>query len=80
MFWLNGEKILIPDPDPSVILVDYLHGVGLVGTKAGCGQGGLWHLYGHALSPRRSDRQAPTQGRQRLRAAPLRRRQKNDVS
>src|SRR4051794_16890873 len=40
VFWLNGRKVIIADPDPSILLVDYLHGVGLVGTKVGCGQGG----------------------------------------
>ena len=32
--------MVITDPDPSVLLVDYLHGIGLTGTKVGCGQGG----------------------------------------
>src|SRR5437016_1965272 len=40
VFWLNGSKVVLDDPDPSIMLVDYLHGVGLVGTKVGCGQGG----------------------------------------
>jgi xanthine dehydrogenase/oxidase len=40
IFWLNGTRVVIDDPDPSTLLVDYLHGVGLVGTKVGCGQGG----------------------------------------
>ena len=40
VFWLNGQKVVITDPDPSVLLVDYLHGIGLTGTKVGCGQGG----------------------------------------
>jgi xanthine dehydrogenase/oxidase len=40
IFGLNGERVVIDDPDPSVLLVDYLHGVGLTGTKVGCGQGG----------------------------------------
>jgi xanthine dehydrogenase/oxidase len=40
VFWLNGEKVVIDGPDPSVLLVDYLHSIGLVGTKVGCGQGG----------------------------------------
>ena len=40
VFWLNGDKVVIANPDPSVMLADYLHGVGLVGTKVGCGQGG----------------------------------------
>ncbi len=40
VFWLNGEKVIILNPDPTVMLVDYLHEVGLTGTKIGCGQGG----------------------------------------
>src|SRR6266446_6736920 len=40
VFWLNGEKVVIKNPDPSLMLVDYLHSVGLTGTKVGCGQGG----------------------------------------
>ncbi|MFO0825617.1 MAG: molybdopterin cofactor-binding domain-containing protein [Gemmataceae bacterium] len=39
-FWLNGREVRIPNPDPSVTLVDYLRGAGLTGTKEGCGQGG----------------------------------------
>src|SRR5271168_3388079 len=39
-FWLNGQRIVIRDPDPTVMLTDYLHGIGLTGTKVGCGQGG----------------------------------------
>src|SRR5271170_7949846 len=40
VFWLNGQRVAIPDPDPAVLLTDYLHGIGLTGTKVGCGQGG----------------------------------------
>src|SRR5436305_8364047 len=40
VFWLNGRKVVIPNPDPAVLLTDYLHGIGLTGTKVGCGQGG----------------------------------------
>jgi len=40
VFWLNGEKVTIGNPDPSTTLVDYLHGAGLTGTKVGCGEGG----------------------------------------
>lgn len=39
-FWLNGNKVVIPDPDPTTTLAEYLHDVGLTGTKVGCGQGG----------------------------------------
>jgi xanthine dehydrogenase/oxidase len=40
VFWLNGRKVVIDNPDPTVMLTDYLHGIGLTGTKVGCGQGG----------------------------------------
>ncbi|HEY9677653.1 MAG TPA: molybdopterin cofactor-binding domain-containing protein [Drouetiella sp.] len=40
IFWLNGEKIEILNPDPTSLLSDYLHEIGLTGTKVGCGQGG----------------------------------------
>ena len=40
VFWLNGKRVLIRDPDPAVLLTDYLHSIGLTGTKVGCGQGG----------------------------------------
>ena len=40
VFWLNGRKVQISNPDPTVLLVEYLHSIGLTGTKVGCGQGG----------------------------------------
>lgn len=40
IFWLNGVRVEIADPDPTVRLTDYLHQVGLTGTKVSCGQGG----------------------------------------
>ena len=40
VFWLNGEKVVIAHPDPTIALADYLHSIGLTGTKVGCGQGG----------------------------------------
>ena len=41
-FYINGKKYTIQDPDPSLLLVDYLRSpeVGLTGTKFGCGEGG----------------------------------------
>src|SRR5215831_7700420 len=39
-FWLNGQGIEIEDPDPSLLLTEYLRDAGLTGTKVGCGQGG----------------------------------------
>jgi xanthine dehydrogenase/oxidase len=40
VFWLNGQRVVITDPDPTVMVTDYLHSIGLTGTKVGCGQGG----------------------------------------
>ena len=40
VFWLNGSKVVLRNPEPAQTLVDYLHGVGLTATKVGCGQGG----------------------------------------
>ncbi|MEW6159834.1 MAG: molybdopterin cofactor-binding domain-containing protein [Verrucomicrobiota bacterium] len=41
-FFLNGSEVVIPDPDPTLLLVDYLRSdeVGLTGTKKVCAQGG----------------------------------------
>lgn len=41
-FYLNGEQVTLRDPDPSLMLVDWLRSteVGLTGTKKACGQGG----------------------------------------
>lgn len=40
IFWLNGEKIEVANADPTVLLSDFLHDRGSIGTKVGCGQGG----------------------------------------
>lgn len=42
MFAVNGEIHVLEDPDPTLLLVDYLRsrGVGLTGTKLACGEGG----------------------------------------
>lgn len=40
IFWLNGVRVEISNPNPSIMLTDYLREVGLTGTKVGCGQGG----------------------------------------
>ncbi|WP_156120389.1 2Fe-2S iron-sulfur cluster-binding protein [Neosynechococcus sphagnicola] len=40
VFWLNGDRMGLTNPDPTVLLVEYLHSIGLTGTKVGCGQGG----------------------------------------
>ncbi|NTF52641.1 molybdopterin-dependent oxidoreductase [Agrobacterium rhizogenes] len=41
-FYLNGETVVIENPSPSALLVDYLRSpeVRLTGTKKPCGQGG----------------------------------------
>jgi xanthine dehydrogenase/oxidase len=42
VFFINNQRVEIADPDPTVLLVDYLRSpeVGLTGTKKSCGQGG----------------------------------------
>jgi xanthine dehydrogenase/oxidase len=42
LFYLNGEKVLIKDVDPTALLIDYLRSptVGYTGTKESCGEGG----------------------------------------
>lgn len=42
VFFINNQRVEIADPDPKVLLVDYLRSpdVGLTGTKKSCGQGG----------------------------------------
>jgi xanthine dehydrogenase/oxidase len=41
-FYINGNSHTIVNPDPTLLLVDYLRSpeVGLTGTKFGCGEGG----------------------------------------
>lgn len=41
-FYINGEQHTIPNPDPTLLLVDYLRSgtTNLTGTKLGCGEGG----------------------------------------
>ncbi len=41
-FYLNGQEWILDNPDPTLLLVDWLRTptVGLTGTKKGCGQGG----------------------------------------
>ncbi len=40
IFWLNGERVEISNPNPTMLLAHYLHTVGLTGTKIACGRGG----------------------------------------
>jgi xanthine dehydrogenase/oxidase len=41
-FFLNGKAVLVNDPAPDLLLIDYLRSpeVGLIGPKKPCGQGG----------------------------------------
>ena len=41
-FFLNGKKVVVENPAPDLLLLDYLRSeeVGLTGAKKGCGQGG----------------------------------------
>jgi xanthine dehydrogenase/oxidase len=41
-FFLNGERVTVPEPAPDLLLIDYLRSpeVGLAGPKKSCGQGG----------------------------------------
>jgi xanthine dehydrogenase/oxidase len=42
VFYVNGTRVEIGDPDPTTLLVDWLRGdaIGLTGTKLSCGEGG----------------------------------------
>ena len=40
VFWLNGKQVTITNPDPNMMLAEYLQHEGMTGTKVGCGQGG----------------------------------------
>ncbi|KKA27007.1 hypothetical protein TD95_000513 [Thielaviopsis punctulata] len=39
-FYLNGTRVVLEDVDPELTLLEYLRGIGLTGTKLGCGEGG----------------------------------------
>ncbi|KNC87235.1 hypothetical protein SARC_00621 [Sphaeroforma arctica JP610] len=39
-FTLNGKPITVQQPDPKLLLADYLRDIGLTGTKIGCSEGG----------------------------------------
>jgi xanthine dehydrogenase/oxidase len=39
-FYLNGSRVVLDMPDPEVTLLEYLRGIGLIGTKLGCAEGG----------------------------------------
>jgi xanthine dehydrogenase/oxidase len=42
LFYVNGNRFEIADPDPTTLLIDWLRGdaIGLTGTKLSCGEGG----------------------------------------
>ena len=42
VFWVNGKRVALQNPEPRLLLVDYLRSadVGLTGTKIGCKEGG----------------------------------------
>ncbi|OZJ03098.1 hypothetical protein BZG36_03360 [Bifiguratus adelaidae] len=40
LFFLNGQKVTLSNPDPETTVLQYLRAQGLTGTKLGCGQGG----------------------------------------
>lgn len=40
LFYLNGKKQTIQNPDPNHTLIDYIRSTGLTGTKLGCAEGG----------------------------------------
>ncbi|MDT7604690.1 MAG: hypothetical protein QOF61_2687, partial [Acidobacteriota bacterium] len=42
IFYINGERVVVKNVDPTILLVDYLRSspVGLTGTKKACAQGG----------------------------------------
>ncbi|TQS31637.1 hypothetical protein Golomagni_08080, partial [Golovinomyces magnicellulatus] len=39
-FYLNGTKVVLDNIDPEITVLEYLRGIGLTGTKLGCGEGG----------------------------------------
>src|SRR5258708_1064081 len=42
VFYLNGKRIRINNPDPNMLLIEFLRSeeIGLTGTKLSCGEGG----------------------------------------
>ncbi|KAM0430590.1 hypothetical protein ACHAPT_005942 [Fusarium lateritium] len=39
-FYLNGTRVVLDEIDPEITVLEYLRGIGLTGTKLGCGEGG----------------------------------------
>ncbi|KAJ2070072.1 hypothetical protein GGH13_004290 [Coemansia sp. S155-1] len=40
LFYLNGQRVVVDQPDLDMTLLQYLRSTGLTGTKLGCGEGG----------------------------------------
>ena len=40
VFYVNGSRVALQNPNPALLLVDYLRSSGLTGTKLSCGEGG----------------------------------------
>ncbi|KAJ1897643.1 hypothetical protein LPJ66_003236, partial [Kickxella alabastrina] len=40
LFYLNGKRVVLDNPDLDQTLLQYLRSTGLTGTKLGCGEGG----------------------------------------
>lgn len=40
VFYLNGKRQEVTNPDPCGTLLDYIRSIGLTGTKLGCSEGG----------------------------------------
>jgi len=39
VFYLNGRKVVVTNPQPETTLLSYLRRSGLTGSKLGCGEG-----------------------------------------
>ncbi|KAK5579855.1 hypothetical protein RB653_009543 [Dictyostelium firmibasis] len=39
LFFLNGEKVIIDEPNPELSTLDYIRSIGLTGLKRGCSEG-----------------------------------------
>jgi hypothetical protein len=39
VFYINGTRVEIDNPDPNITLLEYLRHIGLRGTKLACGEG-----------------------------------------
>ncbi|ORY77778.1 Molybdopterin-binding domain of aldehyde dehydrogenase-domain-containing protein [Protomyces lactucae-debilis] len=39
-FYLNGNRVVLQNPDPEATVLEYIRAIGLTGTKRGCEEGG----------------------------------------